>query len=154
VAAGGFRSLLIGLDGSPGSHRALAFVARLAPPPGRKITVVGVVEPMHAPSMGLLPGPIRARIAGQAAAVESARVRTAERRVDAAVKELARSGWRAQGGVSVGRPLEELLRAVKRHHADLLVLGARGIGAVERFLLGSVADAAIKRSPISVLLVK
>jgi nucleotide-binding universal stress UspA family protein len=34
------------------------------------------------------------------------------------------------------------------------VIGARGVGRVRRFLLGSVADAVTKRSPISVLIVK
>jgi nucleotide-binding universal stress UspA family protein len=43
---------------------------------------------------------------------------------------------------------------IKRSGADLLVLGARGVGRVEKFLLGSVAEAATKRSPIPVLIVK
>ena len=151
---GGFRSPLIGLDGSPGSRHALSFVARLVPPPGGRAMVVRVVEPVHVPSMGLLPGAIRTEIAGQAAAVQAARVRSAQRNVDAAVAQLTKSGWRARGEVSVGLPLDELLRAARTHHADLLVLGARGVGGVERFLLGSVADAATKRAPISVLIVR
>jgi nucleotide-binding universal stress UspA family protein len=47
-----------------------------------------------------------------------------------------------------------LLAAIRAERADLLVLGARGAGAVRHFLLGSVADAALKRSPVGVLVVR
>jgi nucleotide-binding universal stress UspA family protein len=123
-------------------------------PRGGAATVVRVVEPVRLPSLGLLPASIRAELAGQAAALQATRVRTARRDVDTAVMKLKGTGWRVGGDVRVGLPLDELLRAVKKSHADLLVLGARGVGAAERFLLGSVADAATKRSPISVLIVR
>jgi nucleotide-binding universal stress UspA family protein len=42
----------------------------------------------------------------------------------------------------------------RRRRADLLVVGARGIGRVGKFFLGSVADAVTKRSPVSVLILK
>jgi nucleotide-binding universal stress UspA family protein len=39
-------------------------------------------------------------------------------------------------------------------HADLIVLGANGLGAVERFLLGSVSRAVLRFAPCSVALVR
>jgi nucleotide-binding universal stress UspA family protein len=51
-----------------------------------------------------------------------------------------------------GRPLEQLLAAAK--DADVLVVGARGIGAVERLFLGSVAEGAVSRAPVPVLVVR
>ncbi len=154
ASRGGFRSPLIGIDGSSHSRRAVSFVARLAPPPGGRATVVRVVEPVRPPSLGLLPASIRAELGGQAEALQAARVRAARRDVETALTRLRRSGWRARGEVRSGLPLAKLLSAVKPSGADLLVLGARGVGGVERFLLGSVADAVTKRSPISVLIVK
>jgi nucleotide-binding universal stress UspA family protein len=52
----------------------------------------------------------------------------------------------------VGRPLEELLAASR--DADLLVVGARGVGAVERLLLGSVAEGVVARAPGPVLVAR
>ncbi len=150
----GFRSLLIGVDGSSNSRRAVSFVSGLVPPSGGRVTVVRVVEPVRPPSMGLLPASARAQLSAQAAALHAARVRAARSDVEAAVRRLRSSGWRARGEVRSGVPLSGLLDAVRPAGADLLVLGARGVGGVQRFLLGSVADAATKRSPISVLIVR
>lgn len=151
---GGFRSLLIGIDGSRGSRRAVAYVGRLVPPPGGRATVLRVVEPAHLPSLALLPGTVRAELAHQAAVLHAARIRSAQSDVDRAAQVLRRSGWRVRGEIREGVPLSELLAAIGPARADLLVLGARGVGGVARFLLGSVADAATKHSPISVLIVR
>ena len=150
----GFRSLLVGVDGSRGSRHAVAFVARLAPPPGGRATVLRVVEPAHLPSLALLPGTVRAEIAHQVASLHAARIRVARRDVERAVQILRRSGWRARGDIREGVPLSELLAAIRSAGADLLVLGARGAGGIERFFLGSVAEGATKHSPISVLIAR
>jgi nucleotide-binding universal stress UspA family protein len=86
--------------------------------------------------------------------VRAAEMRAAQRDVDRAVTQLERSRWRARGEVRTGVPMAELLAAMKRARADLLVVGARGVGRVERVLLGSVAGAMTKVSPIPVLVVR
>ena len=150
----GYRRIVVGLDGSPHSRLAAAFVARLAPPRGGRVTCLRVVEPVRLPSMPLVPAAMRAQIAGQAAAIERSRRAVAQRQVDEAAAALARAGWRARGVLRTGRPLPELLAAIRAERADLLVLGARGAGPVTHFLLGSVAEGALKRSPVAVLVVK
>src|SRR5216683_7391734 len=147
----GYHRIVVGADGSPHSRRAVAFVARLAPPRGGRVTCVRVIEPVRLPSM---PARMRAQLATQAAAVDRSRRAVAQRQLDAAVSALAKAGWRARGVVRAGLPLQELLAAIRAERADLLVLGARGAGAVKHFLLGSVADAALKRSPVGVLVVR
>jgi nucleotide-binding universal stress UspA family protein len=56
--------------------------------------------------------------------------------------------------VREGVPLAEVLREAAASRADLLVVGARGTGGLARLLLGSVAEGALDRSPVPVLLVK
>jgi nucleotide-binding universal stress UspA family protein len=152
-SAGGFRRVVLGQDGSPHSRRAAVFLQRLAPHRGR-VTVVRVVEPVRAPAMPLVPGAMRAQIVGQAEAMNRSQRAAAQRQVDDAAAALTRAGWRARGVVRSGVPLAELLAAVRAEGADALVLGARGAGAVTHFLLGSVAEAALKHSPVEVLIVK
>jgi len=97
---------------------------------------------------------MRAQIAGQADAVNRIRRATAQRQVEAAAATLRRAGWRAAGLVRIGLPLAGLLAAVRAARADVLVVGARGTVSVTHFLLGSVAEAALKHAPVEVLVVK
>jgi len=151
---GGLRSVVLGVDGSAHARRAVAFLARLAPPARGRVTVVSVVEPVRAPSMALLPAGVRGRLAGAAAAIEHDQLAAARRRAESAARALDKAGWRARASVRSGVPLAEILETVRREHADLLVLGARGTGGLDRLLLGSVADGALKQAPVSVLIVK
>jgi nucleotide-binding universal stress UspA family protein len=150
--ARGVRPVVVGVDGSAHSRRAVTFLTRLYPT-GRAV-VVSVVEPVRAPSLALVPGAVRGRIAGAAAALEESRRAAAHRHVEAAARELEAAGWRTRSRVVSGVPLAEILRAVEDERADLLVLGARGTSGLERVLLGSVSDGALKHAPVSVLIVK
>jgi nucleotide-binding universal stress UspA family protein len=118
------------------------------------VTVVRVLEPIRAPSMPFVPGAIRAQIAGQADAVNRRHRAVARRQVEAVAATLARAGWRARGVVRTGLPIAQLLATVRAERADVLALGARGAGALRHFLLGSVAEAALKHGPIDVLIVR
>jgi nucleotide-binding universal stress UspA family protein len=153
-ATSGFRSVVIGVDGSANSRRAVAAVARLRPPARGRVVVVRVVEPVRAPSLALLPGRVRAQISAGGMALDATRLKAAQRDAEAAARRLRAAGWRAQGEVRQGVPLHELLRAVRSARGNLLAVGARGIGGIARLLLGSVAEGAVRRSPVSVLVVR
>lgn len=56
--------------------------------------------------------------------------------------------------IAQGNPGEELLKAAREQEADLLVMGKIGRTAVEKFLLGSVAEKVVLQSTIPVLLIK
>lgn len=53
-----------------------------------------------------------------------------------------------------GLPEEILVAEASRRAAELVVVGSRGAGAVQRLLLGSVAEAVLLRSPCPVLIVR
>ncbi len=148
------RRLVVGLDGSAHSRHAAAFVAGLAAPRDSQVTILGVVEMTRLPSLGQLPSAVRGRLLAAEARLNRQRLAGARREVEAAASLLRRAGWRVTTAVRAGVPLPELLRAVSGARADLLVLGARGVGGIERHLLGSVAEGALTRSPVSVLVVR
>ena len=82
------------------------------------------------------------------------RLKQARRQVQAIAGRLSRVGWRAQGVVRSGIPLDGLLAEARRTRADSVVVGARGAGAMKHFLLGSVAEGVVKHGPLDVLVVK
>ncbi|MGH7357668.1 MAG: universal stress protein [Candidatus Rokuibacteriota bacterium] len=148
------RRVLVGLDGSARSRRAVGFVSRLQPPPGGLATLLAVVEPVASTSIGRLPASIRAVVGREFAALQTRHRRAARREVEAAARRLERSGWTVKAEVRRGIPLRELLRAAAANRADVVVVGARGVGGVERLLLGSVAEGTLATAPVSVLIVK
>lgn len=149
-----FKILIVGVDGSPGSRRAATFVARLAAPRGGRALVVSVVRPVRRPSGVLVPRSLRALASRHVAAVNAKAVRAARRQAEAVAGQLALAGWRTRAVVRLGQPLPELVDAVADAGAQLLVLGARGVGGLERVLLGSVAEGALDHAPVSVLIAR
>jgi nucleotide-binding universal stress UspA family protein len=140
--------VLIGLDGSARSRRAVAFVSRLQPSAGSLATLLAVIEPARSTSINRLPASVRRAVRSELAALETRRRRTARREVDAATRRLERAGWVVKAEVRRGVPLTELLKAVSAGRADVVVVGARGVGAMER-LLSEASPRVRSRTPRS-----
>jgi nucleotide-binding universal stress UspA family protein len=146
--------VVVGLDGSLRSRGAVAFVGRLQAPPGGVATLLAVVERARSASISRLPASVRAILGSELAALERDRLDAARRELEAAARRLKRSGWTVKTKVARGIPLTELLNTVSASEADLIVIGARGTGGVQRLILGSVAEDTLGHAPISVLIVK
>lgn len=150
-----FRTFVLGVDGSRHARQAAQFLATLNPPRGGQVTVIRVEEPMPMPpSAGRLPGGIRGIIRQQVTAINAERLARAQRDVDQVAARLARRGWRVRTAVRFGAPLNEVLGTVTAVRADALVVGARGTGGIKRLVLGSVAEGALNRSRVPVLIVR
>lgn len=78
--------------------------------------------------------------------------------VDKASVKLSASGnggaYTVTTSVLSGSPKQVLLDAADAMHADLIVLGSHGYGAIDRFLLGSVSQAVALHAKCSVLIVR
>jgi nucleotide-binding universal stress UspA family protein len=132
-------------DFSPQSEAALAWAAALARRDGGHVDLVHVAPPTREDSRMLV---------FDAAEFDAEQVRAAT--------EKLREGARAASGefgVSVrpqllrGRPHEELLRHAREEDARLVVVGTCGLAAVERWMLGSVAERTVRAADRPVVLV-
>ncbi len=146
------RTIVVGVDGSEPARRALAFIGRLVPPRGGRVTLVSAVELLTAPSRGRVPG--AASIASEVRRQNTIRTRAATKELNRAAAELKRIGWRPRTMLVHGEPLRDLLGAVAATRAQLLVVGARGTSGVRYLLLGSVAEGALNQSPVAVLVAR
>ncbi len=138
--------IVCGVDGSPGSDRALDLVGALAIRPHDEVIVASrppYVLAARAGDQGLI-----AR--ASAAARERARVN-----VDSGVARLAARGIRARAAICDGDDtVDALTRLVEHESASLIVVGSRGRGAWTSILLGSAARALAITSPVPVLIVR
>jgi nucleotide-binding universal stress UspA family protein len=74
--------------------------------------------------------------------------------IERSVRELTKAGFTAEAVCRLGNPAEVIMKVASKHHADLIVMGAQGLGAIARFLLGSVSTRVVQHSPCSVLVVR
>lgn len=73
---------------------------------------------------------------------------------DAMAERLTSIGIPATAAVRNGDPAHEILAAAEDHRSDLIITGSRGLGAVERLLLGSVARNVLIHARCSVLIMR
>lgn len=139
------KKILVGVDGSEASWRAVELAAELAEGFGARLILANVAVPAPYPSE--LVGAERDRLeAAQRRESEQLLLKTADRlrlrRATVGILPLLGVAFRA------------LLEAADEEDADLLVLGSQGKGAVQRLLVGSVADRVVHLSQKPVLVVR
>lgn len=80
--------------------------------------------------------------------------RGAERRLGEAVALEGAAGRAAEVTIAAGRPSAAILDEARRRGADLIVMGASGMGALERVLFGSTVQAVLREAACPVLVVR
>jgi len=130
------RQVLLATDGSKASELALQFLLREVRLPDAKRDIdVTVMQVM--PSFANL------------------EIKEAWRAlVHQYAEKLAKAGYRVKELSRPGNPAEEIIRAAQRNKTDLIVAGAKGLGAMGRFFLGSVSTKLVEHSACSVLVVR
>lgn len=74
--------------------------------------------------------------------------------VDRMKKIVAHRGLTVHPKLVEGHPAEEIIRAAQRTHADLVILGSRGMTGLKGAFLGSVSRKVARHAPCSVLVVR
>ena len=148
------RNVVVGVDGSQQSARAVEFAARLQPSTGARLLLLTAVPLMTDPSNPLLPSAIRKTAASGVASINRERIADARANLQRLAKGPRAAGWRVDVAVINGAPLRSLLAAVAEAGADLLIVGVTGASRLERVLVGSVAQGALDRSSVPVLIVR
>lgn len=74
--------------------------------------------------------------------------------VEQTVEKLIRAGFSAEPLRPIRKPAEEIMKAASQQRADLIVMGAKGLGAIDRFLLGSVSTRVVQHAHCAVLVVR
>lgn len=131
----GYRRVLVGVDFSTSAERALAEALVLVEP-AADLTLCHVLNTWGFPG---------------AAEVAAATDYLDEQLQRWSAEHLA--GRASVRLVASGAPRTELLAAAERLEADLLVVGCRGKSQLAHVLLGSVAEAAVRRAGCDVLVV-
>ena len=136
------KTILVGLDDSPGSLEALRWAADLAAPLGARLVLLHVFEPL-AHVGELAPG----------TDLETLRERTENTLRGAPCEDLRRRGIAHELWVREGLPIDVLVDVADEVEADLIVVGARRMGRLQAIVLGSTSSRLVHRTarPVVVL---
>lgn len=140
-----FNTILVALDGSDASQKALELARDVAGKYEASLVLVNVVDLSKLIALSGYEAPYPA----EAVAMLRDDGKIA---LDAAVKLCATKGTFATPVVGEGDACDEILRIAEEHKADLLCMGTHGRGGISRLVLGSVAEGVLRRSHVPVLI--
>lgn len=69
-------------------------------------------------------------------------------------RALKQAGFVVTSQVRFGEPVEEILAASEAHQVDLIAMATHGRSGIRRMLMGSVAEAVLRRSTVPVLMLR
>ena len=141
------KSILVPVDFSPSSQKALHYALSFAGQFGAALTLLNVVEPAIYPTeLGYIPVEIDALHTAMNASATERLARLAREQVPADVQ--------ASTLVRVGRPFHEITTAAKELDVDLIVISTHGYTGLKHVVLGSTAERVVRHAPCPVLTVR
>jgi nucleotide-binding universal stress UspA family protein len=137
-----FQKILVAYDGSGPARKAYDTALDLAKKYISEIHVVAVARP-----------PEFAEEVETEAAVESAREHF-QKQFGHLTSKATHVGLNPHFHIQTGHPSEQIVRVAEKHGIDLIILGHRGHGVFERWLLGSVSRTVIAYAHCAVMVVR
>lgn len=126
-----YRRILIAYDGSDHAKKAVQHAIELAKAFGSALYVITVAADPSQVSLD-----------------------RAKKTAEEATKTIASAGLKAEAEVRSGTPATEILNYAEEKEVDLIVMGSRGLSAIQRLVLGSVSQAVASRAKMPVLIVR
>jgi len=139
------REILVPVDGSDNSLRAIRYSLDLAQALGARIRLFYVFPVSSVEIIGM---------AGMSRDdIEHAAQAAAQRVFDKLHGEIGEVGVAMEDETSIGDPAEEIIRCSEDDHDLLVVLGRRGLSRIQSLLLGSVSEKVVRHahSPVMVI---
>jgi len=142
MTANNFKKILVPVDGSKYSDKALKRAGELVDVFDSKVVVIYVVE--KSVPINLLDRKEYLQILRK----------FGNKTLDRAHTILSKKEISAKLLLKEGNIVSEIEKAAKAEKCDLIIVGNKGLGAVTRFLLGSISNKISQSSSCSVLIVK
>jgi len=144
-----FNKIVVPLDGSEYANRALEIAMELAGKYSASLVLIHVVPAASA----LITGP-EVSSAPILLNLSSELEESGRRLLEEGAKKAQAGGIQVSTVLEHGNISDNIIRVADSEKADLIVMGERGLGAVARFFLGSVANKVSHHAKCPVLIVK
>jgi nucleotide-binding universal stress UspA family protein len=145
-----FKRIVVGTDGSETAQEAVRQAADLAKSTGAALDIVSAYGGESGSGSGSTP---LERVERPADVPESAREQV-NFALDTATGIAKRDGVEVQAHAEEGDPADAIISVAERVHADVIVVGNKGMTGARRFLLGSVPNKVSHHAPCSVFIIR
>jgi nucleotide-binding universal stress UspA family protein len=142
-------SMVVGTDGSDTASEAVRQATELAERLGAKVHLVSAYEPV--PEGRLREE--RQQVPGDLQWMVNPREDVSDT-LAAAAQGLQDAGVEVETHAREGDPADAILDVAEEQHADLIVVGNKGMTGAKRFLLGSVPNKVSHHAPCSVMIIR
>jgi nucleotide-binding universal stress UspA family protein len=155
-----FKRLLVPLDGSRLSSRAIVYATEVAQHFNAEIILLHVVHPTPSvpATTGMVPGaatPKAAEITIRAALeADKKNVASAKRYLSGKLRAIRNTGLSGKYDVIRGEPTRSIMDFANKEKIDLVIMTTHGKGGLKRAIMGSVADTIIRELGKPVLVVR
>ena len=139
--------VLVPMDGSEKARHALEFA--LEEHADAKLTVLHVINPLEDAYVAS-----DEDLYAQFSALEDAARQRADRLLEDVRATADAAGHEVTTTTVIGQPARMIVETAEELDVDQIVIGSHGRSGVARLLLGSVAEAVSRRSPVPVTIVK
>ena len=148
-----FQRILVPLDGSEHSLKALDQAAQLAKMSSGKITLINVYT-VQSILTGRYEdiGPVYS--GDEVTRMSEAAQKFGNKILQDGEQRISATGDQVEKKVVEGHAVQEIARAAEEGNFDLIVIGARGISHIREMFLGSVTDGVLHRAHCAVLVIK
>lgn len=136
--------ILIAVDGSKTSLKAMDYVVRRKRKGERIEAYILNVQPAISPKAGLITRGM----------IEQYLNEESEKVLDKTEIKAMKRYLKADTYVEIGEPATSIIAFAQKTKCDEVVVGSRGLGSVKGVFLGSIANKVIQLSPIPVVVVK
>jgi nucleotide-binding universal stress UspA family protein len=138
------RSILVPVDFTVYSNRAVDYAAMLARQFGAKITLLHVIEQFTYSVTDTI------QVVDHYAALKE----IAQPLMDALKKKLHQQGLKVESLVLRGNPSLQIIEKTRKIHPDMIVMGTHGRTGIQHLVLGSVAERVVRMSACPVITVR
>jgi len=140
------RRILVPVDTSEQAHEACGFVVEQFP--DAKLVLLHVINPAEAGYSA------QASIPSFSEEWYEQEKAAAEELFDELAAEAKAEGLPVQTALEVGKPVRKIVEYAADEGIDQIVMGSHGRSGMSRILIGSVAEAVVRRSPAPVTVVR
>lgn len=144
-----FSKILVPVDGSESSWRALHNAAAIGEKFSSELIVVNVIQPYN--NAALLAVPLDHSTISQG---NDELERIGDKVLEMAQERLTDYKCPVEFCLEVGHPSERIIAFAKKKKVDAIILGSRGLSGIAEFFLGSVSSKVSQYADVPVLIVK